>query len=374
MIRVRSVLAASHGVIRPRHDGPGASAKTRAIVPSKGARQLSIQTARGYFTVNPKETKEFFSMKYNFEICKFCGSNGATPRYRIRSGNWIYWRPHCDAHYIDHVDLLEESEHVPAEEATLTREEHDYIARLLQGNSSRFDKQVELLDSHCPVKGASVLDIGAGGGLFLSLLQKKGGHVHGIEPSETRRLFAREEYDITLRSELHGSSYWQSGFNGHFDALTAWDVIEHVNFPTQFLKEAWSLLKKDGILLLDTPARDALYYRVGICSYKMTLGRIPSFLNIMYSNSEFAHKQILSSAQLTSLLKQCGFEVVSIRKIHELSFPYSHYLKRLLRSHLLARTLEPVASLFFRLFRISNKIVVVSRKSTEFQGTTGANI
>ena len=134
---------------------------------------------------------------------------------------------------------------------------------------------------------------------------------------------------------------------------------------THLLNEAWPLLKDNGVLLLDTPARDAFYHQLGALSYRMTLGRNPSFLSIMYSNAKFGHKQIFSSAQLTSVLELCGFEIVSLKKIHELSFPYHYCLKKLLKFDILARVLAPAVSLFFRLFRINNKVVIVARKKTE---------
>lgn len=37
---------------------------------------------------------------------------------------------------------------------------------------------------------------------------------------------------------------------GEFDEIRAWDVIEHLNDPINFMNNCWDLLKKDGILHL----------------------------------------------------------------------------------------------------------------------------
>ena len=316
-------------------------------------------------------------MEYDFSICKFCSASGSLPRYSIRRGSKVYCCPSCGAHYIDHLDDLEETDYSSeeAEEGTsITESEYDYLEKLLQNNEGRFLDKVDLLGKYVHAANATVLDVGAGGGLFLELLRKQGAEAHGIEPNVTRRSFAKAKYGISLRPELLGDGHWQDGFKEHFDAITLWDVIEHVNFPTQLLDEARSLLKEDGVLLLDTPARDAFYHRAGVFSYKMPFGRNPGFLNIMYSDDQFSHKQIFSSAQLACVLEQHGFELLSLRKIHELSFPYSFYLKRLLKSDLLAKVLEPAVSLFFNLFQIRNKIVIVARKTSRAGATIACRL
>jgi hypothetical protein len=82
----------------------------------------------------------------------------------------------------------------------------------------------------------------------------------------------------------------------------------------------------------------------------------------MYSEHPFGHKQIFSTKELVSILQTIGFEVCFIKKVHELSFPYEYYLKKLFKSESFARKLVPFVNLFFALFRIKNKMVIVARK------------
>jgi len=42
---------------------------------------------------------------------------------------------------------------------------------------------------------------------------------------------------------------WSSDFDG-FQEIKAWDVIEHINDPINFMDNCWDLLKTDGVLHL----------------------------------------------------------------------------------------------------------------------------
>tara|TARA_R110002110_G_C13141848_1_gene689835 strand:- start:146 stop:400 length:255 start_codon:yes stop_codon:yes gene_type:complete len=82
----------------------------------------------------------------------------------------------------------------------------------------------------------------------------------------------------------------------------------------------------------------------------------------MYSAHKFGHKQIFSTAEMERLLSQSGFEVVEMRKFHELSFPYSFYLKKMFRSDGLVKILLPLVHVFFIMLPVRNKMLVVARK------------
>ena len=97
-------------------------------------------------------------------------------------------------------------------------------------------------------------------------------------------------------------------------------------------------------------------------SYKLSRGRYPTFLNIMYSNNRYGHKQILASDELRRLYQCAGISVLELRKLHELSISYRHYLRNLLRSERLAIIAYPFAWALLRLFQVKNKMIAVGRK------------
>lgn len=264
-------------------------------------------------------------------------------------------------HFIDYLDPVAEiSPDIDASQ--LTNQEAAYIETQLQANLKKFKNQAEIVAKHLPLQNAKVLDIGCGGGLFLSLLKEAGAEVIGIELSDSRAHYARTKHSLDINKHPIENEFWQKGYANHFDAVTLWDVIEHVNYPFEALQSAANVLKRGGLLLIDTPCRDSFYHQFGEFTYQITGGRLPTFLNAMYSSHLFGHKQIFSTSEMKELFESVGLEVVDLHKFHELSFPYEFYLKKLFKSEAIVRLLLPTVRIFFKIFKIQNKMLVVGRK------------
>lgn len=264
-------------------------------------------------------------------------------------------------HFIDYLDPV--ADIPPGINASeLSDEVAVYIETQLQANAKKFINQANILKQHLPLPNARVLDIGCGGGLFLSLLNQQGADVIGIELSDSRAQYAKTKHGLEIHKRPIESAFWQKEYANHFDAVTLWDVIEHVNYPFQTLQSAVNVLKPGGWLLIDTPCRDGFYHRFGEITYRLSGGRFPTFLNAMYSSHLFGHKQIFSTTEMKRLFESAGLEVIVLHKFHELSFPYEFYLKKLFRSRLLVNILLPFATVFFRIFKIQNKMLAVGKK------------
>jgi SAM-dependent methyltransferase len=280
-------------------------------------------------------------------------------RYSLKNAN--VYVSEAGYHFTDYLDPVNEiSPEIDASQ--LTDQESSYIETQLQANSQRFCHQVEVLKKHLSLPGAKVLDIGCGGGLFLSLLSREGARVTGLELSDSRACYAATKHNLEIHKRPIESEFWERGYQGYFDAVTLWDVIEHVNYPFQTLQSAANVLKKGGLLFIDTPCRNSFYHQVGEITYRLSGGRLPTFLNAMYSSHLFGHKQIFSTEEMKELFRSCGLEVVQLQKFHELSFPYEFYLRKLLRSEVLVKLSLPFVNAFFRLFKIRNKMLVIGRK------------
>ena len=295
----------------------------------------------------------------NIDALKRDRAGQAQFRYRLRNANVYVSRG--GYHFTDYLDPVHEIS-PEIDGSQLTSEESAYIETQLQANSQRFQHQVDVLRKHLSLPNAKVLDIGCGGGLFLSLLRMQGAETVGIELSDSRACYAAGKHDLEIHKRPIESEFWQRGYDDHFDAVTLWDVIEHVNYPFQTLQAAANVLKRGGLLLIDTPCRDSFYHQMGEMTYRLSGGRFPTFLNAMYSSHLFGHKQIFATSEMKELFKSCGLEIVELQKFHELSFPYEFYLRKLLRSEALVRLTLPLVKAFFRLFKIRNKMLVVGRK------------
>jgi 2-polyprenyl-6-hydroxyphenyl methylase/3-demethylubiquinone-9 3-methyltransferase len=295
----------------------------------------------------------------NIDVLKQHPSVGGRLIYKLQNAN-VYVSS-SGYHFTDYLDPVEEISPEIAG-AGLTDEESSYIENQLQANLHRFSNQVEVLKTHLPRQGAKVLDIGCGGGLFLSLLKHEGAQAIGIELSDSRAHYAKTRHNLDIHKHPIESEFWQKGYANCFDAVTLWDVIEHVNYPFQTLQSAAKVLKEGGLLLIDTPCRDSFYHRFGEITYRLTRGKYPTFLNAMYSSHLFGHKQIFSTTEMKYLFEAVGLEVIELHKFHELSFPYEFYLKKLLRSETLVKLSLPAVKAFFRLFKIQNKMLVIGRR------------
>ncbi len=296
----------------------------------------------------------------NIDALKQQPASHARLRYKLKNAN-VYVSA-GGYHFTDYLDPVHE---IPPEidASQLTDNESAYIETQLQANAQRFARQVAVLREHLPLEDAQVLDIGCGGGLFLSLLKQESAQVTGIELSDSRAHYAATKHGLEVHKQPIESDFWQKGYANHFDAVTLWDVIEHVNYPLRTLQSAVKVLKKDGLLLIDTPSRDSFYHQIGEITYRLSGGRLPTFLNAMYSSHLFGHKQIFSTQEMKELFTSCGLKVVKLEKFHELSFPYDFYLRKLLHSETLVKLLFPVVKAFFQMFKIRNKMLVIGRKT-----------
>lgn len=99
-------------------------------------------------------------------------------------------------------------------------------------------------------KKGSLLDFGCGTGWFLEEA-KKHYEVMGVEYSDTLRNWLKKKLNISSFKKIQN-------INKRFDLITAFDVIEHVPSPIEFLKELKKKIKKNGIILIYTPNIDSL--------------------------------------------------------------------------------------------------------------------
>jgi SAM-dependent methyltransferase len=110
------------------------------------------------------------------------------------------------------------------------------------------------------VTGGRLLDVGCASGLFLRGAADAGWQVTGVEPSE--RLCRRARAALQGRGEIHCATLEESRLQPGFDAVTLWDVLEHLAEPVTVLERCAGLLKPDGFLFANVPDLDSLEARL----------------------------------------------------------------------------------------------------------------
>ena len=133
-----------------------------------------------------------------------------------------------------------------------------------------------------------LLDVGASTGFFLRVAREGGWQAVGLEPSRWAADLARRDGFRVENGTLDAPPFEPESF----DALTLWDVIEHVSDPRGTLAAAWSLLKPGGVIGLTTMDVGSLVARL--------LG--PRWPHLMRM-----HLWYFQAAHVVRLLEEVGF-------------------------------------------------------------------
>jgi SAM-dependent methyltransferase len=118
-------------------------------------------------------------------------------------------------------------------------------------------KVLAALVRHYP--GGRVLDVGCGVGKMPALMRELGLDAVGLEPYEHACSVARERYGLdVVCATLQDADLPHEAF----DAVTLFDVLEHVHDPAGDLCKAHSLLRPGGSLFIKVPNVAALQARL----------------------------------------------------------------------------------------------------------------
>jgi len=110
--------------------------------------------------------------------------------------------------------------------------------------------ELEIIERVRPLNDCELLDVGCATGHLLSLAEKRGARVTGVEISDYAARFARENFNLDVRvGPLESHNFSPESF----DIILALEVIEHVPSPTRFLTEISRILKPGGIAAISTP-------------------------------------------------------------------------------------------------------------------------
>jgi 2-polyprenyl-6-hydroxyphenyl methylase/3-demethylubiquinone-9 3-methyltransferase len=295
----------------------------------------------------------------NIDIMKIEPNKYAKLKYKLKNANVFVSKG--GYYFIDYLDPVENLDAV-IDGSALNEKKRQNIETNLEHNKQKFLNQANLVRKYIETDKANILDIGCGGGRFLSLLKGEVSDAIGIELCDSRAEYARIFHDLCIVKRPIEDKFWEKNYSSYFDGVTLWDVIEHVNYPHQTLRKAYDVLKTKGYLMLDTPCRDGFYHRFGEIFYNLSFGRFPTFLNIMYSDHLFGHKQIFSIQNMKDLFEDIGLKVIELRLISELSFPYEYYVKRLFRTNFMSGLAIPVVSKFLSICKLKSKMIAVGQK------------
>ena len=213
--------------------------------------------------------KVFVKEGFTFVRCKQCGL--------------VYVNPQCA------TEKLIESYEMNASldywvDVLLSQGEQEY-------DVDKFTAACQTLEELTP--GRRVLDVGCSIALFLKIAKARGWDTLGLELNRKAVKHAVEVYGLDVRPQLlHEAALAPESF----DAVTLWEVLEHVSDPRDVLAQCSAVLKPSGILAILVPNRDALSARIMRQACSCFGGR--------------NHLWYFDIRTLSALLEQTGLEVV----------------------------------------------------------------
>lgn len=221
--------------------------------------------------------------KKKIMICPLCGKLEVR-RLRIEKGKEIFVCGNCELGFLSDVNKTVHQQ--PIDPSLYDFEGYKKEEKKLR---RRFAKLIERIVRY--KKSGKVLDVGAGFGLFSSILQKKGNfHFDLIDPLDSFH------YINIIKSKVFRSTFerFKKAKKQSYDIIIMLDVLEHFKDPLKNLKKARLLLKPAGILVIQTP------------NYKSLMARIcKDWAWWMVED----HKFFFSPKSMKLMLHKVGFEI-----------------------------------------------------------------
>lgn len=175
-------------------------------------------------------------------------------------------------------------------------------------------------------KKGKILDVGCFAGYFLELAIERGWKAYGIEPSLWANKIAKKRGINIISDSIEKASLKDNCY----DAITLWDVIEHLPNPKQVLKKCYASLSNGGIMALGTPNMESLISKI--------LGSNNPYILRM-------HLVFYSPETLGRMLDEVGFKTVKIYSYGR-TFPVSYILDRIRLNNILYKSFQNLINSF----------------------------
>jgi 2-polyprenyl-3-methyl-5-hydroxy-6-metoxy-1,4-benzoquinol methylase len=177
---------------------------------------------------------------------------------------------------------------------------------------------LQWIQKNKPGAGCQLLDIGSGSGKFVNFMNTKGYKSFGIEPS-----VPVYNHFLTTNSVSECTTvinYINKAPGNSFDIITAFDVLEHIKDPVEFLTGIVSLLHRDSLLFISTPDVGSFHRKIS--------GKYWHYFNKY-------HFSFFSKETLRLAAKKAGLELVNVS--HRSRYFQLKYIRQYFYNFILAK-------------------------------------
>lgn len=210
-----------------------------------------------------------------------------------------------------------------------------------------------------------LLDVGCATGIFLDGMRRLGWQVEGVEPVPSAAEYARQRFGLPVFCGWLEQAHFT---DRSFDAITLWDVLEHVHEPRPLLAEIARLLRPGGLLVLSLPNPDSLEARL-LGPYWLGWD-LPRHLNLFRPQLLPAHLAKVGLRVVTIRSFTAGYAVL-VMSLEQRLRAAGYDPRRIIRV-LNAVPLRLLAKLYYagpaNWYNLSSIMVVFAQRETESRG------
>jgi 2-polyprenyl-6-hydroxyphenyl methylase / 3-demethylubiquinone-9 3-methyltransferase len=138
--------------------------------------------------------------------------------------------------------------------------------------------RLDWIAQHAALDGASVLDVGCGGGILAEAMARRGAKVTGIDLSE-KALRVAQLHLLESRLAVHYENVsvedYAAAHAGKFDAVTCMELLEHVPEPAAMVAACSRLVRPGGQVFFSTINRNPKSYLFAVVGAEYVLGLLP---------------------------------------------------------------------------------------------------
>ncbi len=236
-----------------------------------------------------QETGVFSSEFTEDRNCPVCGSHNELEMFYKEGGRYVKCQD-CDMVYINPVfkdfalkDYYEQNHSVQSEIVETDIDEF-YVNIYTQGITA-----IKAVNKNA----SKILDVGCSSGVFLDVAKSNNLDTYGVELNKTEYLYAQKKGHTVYNDLLQNVS-----FNEKFDAITMWDVFEHLKDGEFYLNIMKNLISENGVIFLQVPSSDSLAAKI-----------LQEKCN-MFDGLE--HVNLYGVETIKQLADKCGLKVLNI--------------------------------------------------------------
>lgn len=225
--------------------------------------------------------------------CPLCGQHPTRPERTLNGYTLVRCRA-CGFVYVNPQPTAEElhAAYADRDPETLLKL---YAQAMTPVRVAELDALLAKLERRLPTPPRKLLDFGCGAGYLVERALKRGWDAHGLEAGKWAKPAAEARGVTTVQVGSLTDGLFPAG---HFDVVTAKQVLEHIPDVKAELAHVRAALRPGGLLYADVPNYRCLSVVLGRDDFEL--------------NTPPQHLNYFTPRTLTRLLKACGFDVLDV--------------------------------------------------------------